>query len=141
MKETLKPGIRYEHKFVVPLSKTVPALYPESEEFVAMPEVFATGFLVGFLEWACIKAINPHLDWPTEQTVGTHIDVSHLAATPPGLQVTATVELIAIEGRKLVFSVEAHDGVDLISKGLHERFIINKDKFVAKVSEKRKANT
>ena len=60
MKESLKPGIRYEHKFVVPQSKTVPALYPESEEFVAMPEVFATGFLVGFLEWACIKAINPH---------------------------------------------------------------------------------
>ena len=46
-------------------SKTVPALYPESPEFVAMPEVFATGFLVGFLEWACIKAINPHLDWPS----------------------------------------------------------------------------
>jgi fluoroacetyl-CoA thioesterase len=139
MKETLKTGIKYEHKFVVPPSKTVPALYPESEEFVVMPEVFATGFLVGFLEWACIKAINPHLDWPNEQTVGTHIDVSHLAATPPGLQVTATVELIAIEGRKLVFTVEAHDGIDLISKGRHERFIINKEKFVAKVSEKRKA--
>jgi fluoroacetyl-CoA thioesterase len=50
MKDTLKVGIRYEHKFVVPLSKTVPALYPESEEFVVMPEVFATGFMVGFLE-------------------------------------------------------------------------------------------
>lgn len=62
MKETLRPGIRYEHRFTVPPSKTVPALYPESAEFVAMPEVFATGFLVGFLEWACIKAINPHLD-------------------------------------------------------------------------------
>ena len=69
MKESLKPGIKYEHKFKVPLSKTVPALYLESEEFVAMPEVFATGFLVGFLEWACIKAINPHLDWPKEQSV------------------------------------------------------------------------
>lgn len=55
MKDTLKPGITYEHKFVVPPSKTVPALYPESEEFLAMPEVFATGFLVGLLEWACIK--------------------------------------------------------------------------------------
>jgi fluoroacetyl-CoA thioesterase len=141
MKETLKTGIRYEHKFVVPLSKTVPALYPESEEFVVMPEVFATGFLVGFLEWACIKAINPHIDWPNEQTVGTHIDVSHLAATPPGLQVTATVELIEVEGRKLVFAVEAHDGIDLISKGRHERFIINKEKFVAKVSQKRKTNS
>lgn len=141
MKDTLKTGIRYEHKFVVPPSKTVPALYPESEEFVVMPEVFATGFLVGFLEWACIKAINPHLDWPNEQSVGTHINVSHLAATPPGLQVTATVELIEIDGRRLVFSVEAHDGVDLISKGLHERFIINKEKFDAKVSEKQKANS
>lgn len=141
MKDTLKTGIRYEHRFVVPPSKTVPALYPEAAEFVAMPEVFATGFLVGFLEWACIKAINPHLDWPNEQSVGTHINVSHLAATPPGLQVTATVELIEIDGRRLVFAVEAHDGVDLISRGLHERFIINKERFDAKVSEKRKAHS
>ena len=137
MKDTLKPGIKYEHKFVVSPSKTVPSLYPESEEFVAMPEVFATGFLVGFLEWSCIKAINPHLDWPNEQTVGTHIDVSHDAATPPGLEVTATVELIKVEGRKLVFTVEAHDGVDLISKGRHERFVINKERFDAKVNEKK----
>jgi fluoroacetyl-CoA thioesterase len=138
MKETLKPGIRYVHTFRVPPSKTVPALYPESEEFVAMPEVFATGFLVGFLEWACIKAINPHLDWPREQSVGTHIDVSHEAATPPGLAVTASVELIAVEGRKLVFAVEAHDGVDLISRGRHERFLIDKEKFDAKLGAKRR---
>ena len=138
MKRALKPGIRYEHKIVVPKSKTVPALYPESEEFLAMPEVFATGFLVGFLEWACIMAINPHIDWPMEQTVGTHIDISHEAATPPGLEVTATVELLEIDGRKLVFSVEAHDGVDLISKGRHERFIINKEKFDAQLRENEK---
>jgi fluoroacetyl-CoA thioesterase len=136
MKETLKPGIRYEHRYTVPLSKTVPALYPESEEFVVMPEVFATGFLVGFLEWACIKAINPHLDWPLEQTVGTHIDVSHEAATPPGLEVTATVELLSVDGKKLVFAVEAHDGVDLISRGRHERFVIDKAKFDAKLGAK-----
>jgi len=140
MKETLKPGIRYEHRFVIPQSKTVPALYPESEEFAAMPEVFATGFLVGFLEWACIRAINPHIDWPQEQTVGTHIDVSHEAATPPGLEVTATVELTAVEGRRLVFNVEAHDGVDLISRGRHERFVINKEKFVARVGAKKKVH-
>lgn len=108
MKDSLKPGIRYQHTFTVPPSKTVPALYPESDEFVAMPEVFATGFLVGLLEWACIKAINPHLDWPREQSVGTHIDVSHEAATPPGLTVTVKVELVAVEGRRLSFSVEAH---------------------------------
>ncbi len=137
MKDTLKPGIRYTHTFTVPKSKTVPALYPESEEFVIMPEVFATGYLVGFLEWACIKAINPHLDWPEEQTVGTYIDVSHEAATPPGLTVTAKVELIAVEGKKLTFLVEAHDGVDLISKGRHERFVINKKKFDERVGAKK----
>jgi fluoroacetyl-CoA thioesterase len=141
MKESLKPGIRYEHKFVIPKSKTVPALYPESEEFSAMPEVFATGFLVGLLEWACIKCINPHIDWPREQTVGTHIDVSHESATPPGLEVTVTVELIAAEGRRLEFSVEAHDSVDLISKGRHERFVINKEKFDAKVGTKKLAGS
>jgi fluoroacetyl-CoA thioesterase len=137
VKESLKPGIRYVHRMIVPQSKTVPALYPESDEFLLMPEVFATGFMVGFLEWACIKAINPYLDWPYEQTVGTHINVSHEAATPPGLEVTASVELIAIEGRKLIFNVEAHDGVDSISKGQHERFIINKMKFDAKTEAKK----
>ncbi len=101
-----------------------------------MPVVFATGFLVGFLEWACIKTVNPHLDWPKEQTVGTHIDVSHNAATPPGFEVTATVELISVEGKKLVFSVEARDGIDLISKGHHERFVITKEKFDAKMAAK-----
>jgi fluoroacetyl-CoA thioesterase len=136
MKDTLQPGIRYEHRFVIPQSKTVPALYPEAEEFLVMPEVFATGFLVGFLEWACIKAIQPHLDWPLEQSVGTHIDVSHEAATPPGLTVTASVELVAVEGRKLSFTVSAHDSVELISRGRHQRFVIIKKNFDAKVGAK-----
>ena len=138
MKETLKPGLRYTHTFVVPSSKTVPALYPESGEFLAMPEVFATGFLVGFLEWTCLMAINPHIDWPREQSVGTHIDVSHEAATPPGLTVTATAELVAVDGRKLVFAVEAHDGVDVISRGRHERVVIDRAKFDARVSAKKR---
>ena len=136
MKDTLKPGIESEFTFRLPGTKTVPALYPESAEFQKMPEVFATGYLVGFLEWACIQAVNPHLDWPAEQTVGTHIDVSHVAATPAGFDVTAKVRLIEVAGRRLLFDVEAHDGVELISKGKHERFIINKDKFDAKMKEK-----
>jgi fluoroacetyl-CoA thioesterase len=71
-----------------------------------------------------------------EPLVGTHIDVSHEAATPPGLEVTASVELISVDGRKLTFAVSAHDGVDLISRGRHERFIIDKAKFEAKVGSK-----
>lgn len=136
MKDTLQPGLSFTHQFTIPVSKTVPSLYPESDEFIQMPEVFATGFLVGFLEWACILCINPHLDWPGEQSVGTHIDVSHEAATPPGFEVTADVELIEVDGKRLIFNVEAHDGVDLISKGRHERFVINKGKFDQRLDKK-----
>ena len=114
----------------------MPALYPEAEEFLAMPQVFATGFMVGFIEWACIKALEPHLDWPLEQTVGTHIDVSHEAATPAGMTVTAKVELLAVEGKKLIFAVEAYDDKDRIAKGRHERFIIDKAKFDARLAAK-----
>lgn len=137
MKSTLKTGIRYEHAFTVPSSKTVPELYPESPEFIEMPEVFATGFLVGFLEWACIMALKPHLDWPAEQTVGTHVDISHEAATPPGLTVTATVELVEVDGKRLVFDVAAHDGVDRIARGRHERFVIDRGKFDARLEKKK----
>src|SRR5512135_3297062 len=140
MKDTLKPGIESQFTFCITGAKTVPALYPESEEFQQMPEVFATGYLVGFLEWACIQAVNPHIDWPAEQTVGTHIDVSHRAATPAGLEVTARVKLVEVDGRRLVFEVEAHDGVELISKGKHERFVISKEKFDAKMNEKKIRN-
>jgi fluoroacetyl-CoA thioesterase len=138
MKESLKAGIEHELRFRVPDNKTVPALYPESPEFRQMPKVFATGFMVGFIEWACIQAINPHLDWPAEQTVGTHVNLSHTAATPPGLEVVAKVKLIEVDKRRLVFEIEVGDGVDVISKGTHERFIINAEKFNAKVQEKAK---
>ena len=76
------------------------------------------------------------MDWPEEQTVGTHIDISHIAATSPGLNVTATIRLIEVDGRRLVFKVEAHDGIETISRGRHERFIINKDKFEQKLMKK-----
>ncbi len=136
MKATLKPGLTHELKFRVPDTKTVPNLYPESPEFQAMPEVFATGFMVGLIEWACILAINPHLDWPAEQTVGIRINVDHTAATPPGFEVSARVRLIEVDGRRLVFDAELNDGVDVISKGTHERFIIDAQKFNLKVKPK-----
>ena len=87
-----------------------------------------------------IKGINPHLDWPKEQTVGIHIDVNHVAATPPGFEVTTKVKLIDVDGRKLIFAVEAHDGIDLITQGKHERFIVHKEKFDAKMKQKKHNN-
>ncbi len=89
------------------------------------------------MEWACIEALRPHLDWPAEQTLGTHVSFSHEAATPAGTRtVTINVRLEKIEGRKLEFHVEAHDGIDRISVGRHERFVIDAARFNAKVLDK-----
>ncbi len=101
-----------------------------------MPRVFATGYMVALLEWACIDAIKPHLDWPAEQSVGTHINVSHLAATPPGLTVTVQARLDEVDGKRLKFTVSAHDGVDTITEGTHERFVIDAEKFSARLQKK-----
>ena len=139
MKPSLQPGLTYQFKFKVPATKTVPQLYPESASFQHMPPVLATGYLVGLLEWACIEAIKPHLDWPREQSLGTHVNFSHLAATPPGMTITVDVRLDKVAGRKLTFSVAAHDGADKISEGTHERFVIDAEKFNARVAEKSRA--
>ena len=136
MKNSLQPGLTYEFKFKVPENKTVPHLYPESPEFQAMPEVLATGFMVGLFEWTCIQAVNPHIDWPREQTVGIDVKLNHIAATPPGLTVTVKVKLEEVEGRKLVFSIVADDGIDKISEGTHDRFIIDAAKFNDKMAAK-----
>ncbi len=136
MRDALKPGLEHEMRYTVPAGKTVPNLYPESPSFQDMPQVLATGFMVGLLEWCCLELVKPYLDWPREQTVGTHVDFSHLAATPPGMTVTVKARLEAVEGRKLSFSVSAHDGADLITTGRHERFIIDAAKFNARLQEK-----
>src|SRR4051812_7632739 len=104
MKSSLQPGLTFDFRFTVPESKTVPHLYPESAAFQDMPHVFATGYLVGLMEWACIEALRPHLDWPREQSLGTHVNFSHVAATPPGRTVTVHAHLDRIDGRKLYFT-------------------------------------
>lgn len=136
MKEYLKPGIKFEFKFEVPPNKTVPDLLPESPEFQQMPRVLASGFMVGLIEWTCIQALNPYLDWPREQSVGIGFNLDHAAPTPPGLTVSIRIELIKVEGRKLTLAVEADDGIDKITAGTHERFVIDAERFNAKVKAK-----
>jgi fluoroacetyl-CoA thioesterase len=139
MTHTLQAGMTFEFTYRVPADKTVPHLFPEFPEGRQMPEVLATGFMVGLFEFACIKFINPHIDWPRQQTVGIHVNLSHTAATPPGLQVTVKGRLEKVDGRRLTFALEASDGVDAISRGTHERFIIDAAKFEAAVEKKRPA--
>jgi fluoroacetyl-CoA thioesterase len=136
MKSSLQPGLTFEFRFTVPESKTVPHLYPESALFQDMPHVLATGYLVGLMEWACIEALRPHLEWPREQSLGTHVDFSHVAATPPGRTVTIAVRLDRIDGRKLYFTLSAHDGVNLISQGTHERHVIDVARFNARLASR-----
>jgi len=138
MKTSLKPGLTHRFTYEVPANKTVPFLYPEVPTFQAMPNVFATGFMVGLMEWTCMQLMEPHLE-PGEGSLGVHIDVSHLAATPPGLTVRVDVECIAVESKRLTFHVKAHDGVDLIGEGKHQRFVVMFDKFKARVAEKANA--
>ncbi|MCX6038254.1 MAG: thioesterase family protein [Chloroflexi bacterium] len=97
--------------------------------------VFSTPALVGLMESAAVAALSGHLS-PGQTTVGGHIDVRHLAATPVGMQVRARAELTAVEGRKLVFKVQAWDEVELIGEADHDRFVIDEAKFVAKVAAK-----
>jgi len=136
MAATLEEGMEFSFSYKVPPDKTVPHLFPEFDEGRIMPDVLATGFMVGLFEFACIKFLNPYIDWPRQQTVGIHVDLSHTAATPPGLTVTVKGRLAKIDGRKLRFELEAHDGVDRISKGTHERFIIDAAKFNAALQNK-----
>jgi len=132
---TLKPGDTLAHTFTITKAKTVPQLYPESAEFAAMPEVFATGFMVGLMEWACIKALGPHLD-AGEGSLGVGIAVSHVAATPPGMQVTVVATCLSIEGRRVSWHVRAEDGIDLIGEGTHDRVVVIWERFNAKITEK-----
>ena len=138
MKSSLAAGLTFAFRYTVPETKTVPHVFHESERFREMPPVFATAYMVGLIEWACIEAIQPHLD-PGEQSVGTGIWVTHSAATPPGLTVTVDLSLAAVDGKRLTFAVRAHDGVDPIGEGRHERFVIDRERFVAKVDAKRAA--
>ena len=138
MKATLKPGLTHRFSYQVPRNKTVPHLYPEVADFQKMPAVFATGFMVGLMEWTCMQLLAPHLD-PGEGSLGVHVDISHTAATPPGLTVTVEAECLAVDGPRVTFKVKAHDGVDAIGEGRHQRFILNWQNFNARVAQKAEA--
>jgi fluoroacetyl-CoA thioesterase len=137
MKDTLRAGASTQFSYRVPATKTVPHLYPEAHEFQLMPTVFATGFMVGLMEWTCLHIIAPHLD-AGEGSLGVHIDVSHIAATVSGQTVTVAAECTRVIGRRLHFHVKAHDGIELIGEGEHQRMVVDWEKFEHRVNKKAK---
>jgi len=138
MKDTLQAGIKASFSYTVPVEKTVPHIYRESPEMQEMPAVFATGFMVALMEWTCVKALAPHLDGG-EGSLGVHVDIGHEAATPAGMTVTVDAEATEVDGRRVWFYVRAHDGVEMIGDGYHQRFIVEWDRFNARVEEKKAA--
>ncbi len=97
--------------------------------------VFATPAMIALAEKTALQSILAYLS-EGESTVGTKLDISHIAATPVGMKVSCETELIEIDRRKLVFSVNVYDEVEKIGEGIHERFIVNDEKFMTKAESK-----
>ncbi len=97
--------------------------------------VLATPVMINLFEAAALECAEGLLP-DGHQSLGTHLDVRHIAATPVGMRVTATAELVAIEGRVLRFRLTAHDARELIGDGMHDRVVVNVDRFVARVARK-----
>ena len=95
-------------------------------------EVFASPAMVALMENAAMNAVAPHLE-AGQTTVGTEISTTHIKASALGATITATATLTAIEGRKLTFAVTAHDGDNIIGEGTHTRFIVDRERFLAKL--------
>lgn len=98
-------------------------------------EVFATPAMIALMENAALDAIAPFLE-ENQSSVGTNISTSHLAASPLGIKVWATAEVIEVDRRRIVFAVKAFDENEMIGEGTHERFVIQTDKFLAKAKSK-----
>ena len=97
--------------------------------------VLSTPHMIGFMEMTCRNTVLPLLDAGYD-TVGTHVNVAHLAASPIGMSVTFTAEVIRVDGRRVEFRVEARDEKEKIGEGTHERAIINIAKFATRLAEK-----
>lgn len=98
-------------------------------------DVFATPVLVAWMEEAAITAVHRHLE-PGQGTVGTTVAIKHLAATPVGMKVRVKARVKEVDGRRLLFTVEAHDEKERIATGEHERFVVNLSKFLDKAAKK-----
>ena len=130
--DELAPGLSGELERVVTEADTADRLGSGS-----LP-VFGTPALVGLMEGAAVQALAGHLP-PGQTSVGGRIDVRHLAPTPVGMRVRARAELLEVEGRRLVFHIEAWDEVEQIGEATHERFVVHEEPFAAQAKSKGKS--
>ncbi|MGH6737517.1 MAG: thioesterase family protein [Bradyrhizobium sp.] len=131
----LKPGLRHRAAMRVGEAHGVPAQEGLFGGAADMPPVFATAQMIAFVEWTCVAALAPYLA-PDQRSVGTRVDMSHTAATPIGMQVTADIELVEVDGRRPRFKVSCHDEREPIGDGFHERTIVDHDRFMTRLARK-----
>ena len=125
----LEIGIKGSSSCTVTLNDTAKALGSGGLDVLSTPK------LIALMENAALLSVRPYLEEGPD-TVGTLLNVKHLAATPVGMTVRAEAELIEIDRRRLVFSVKAWDEVELVGEGTHERFIVDMEKFTNKCNSK-----
>jgi len=130
--EKIAPGLTGHAEMMVGTSDTAPRIGSGRIAVLATPK------MISLIEEAALAAVE-HLLPEGKQSLGTHLDVSHLAATPVGMTVKAEAEVIAVDGRKVTFAVRAHDEMDLIGEGRHERVVVTAASFQARINEKGQA--
>jgi fluoroacetyl-CoA thioesterase len=131
----LKPGLRHSATIRVTEQLAVPASGRLLGATAEMPAVFATAQMIAFVEWTCVAALAPYLA-AQQRTVGTRVEMTHSAATPIAMEVTADIELVEIAGRRLRFAVSCQDEAEPIGDGFHERTVIDHDRFMARLARK-----
>ena len=131
MSDVLKAGITHEMERQVTEDLSAQKVFPH------VPNVYATRAMVGHFEEVCAEMVLPYLA-EGEQTVGIGMKFTHTAATPLGMKVHFKAKLTEVDGKKLTFEVEGFDQVDKIGEAVHQRFIINAEKFNSKMAAKAK---
>jgi fluoroacetyl-CoA thioesterase len=129
MKSTLVPGLRGEATHRVVSADLVSHYDP------AGPPVFGSPFMLMLMEHAAFNAILPHLD-EREQSVGVGFEFEHLAATPAGAMVVARAEILEVDGRRVLCSIEAHDEQEIIGRGRHVRHVVDMERFLKRLRKK-----
>lgn len=124
MDRMLKPGIEYQQTRVVSERDAITFLGEDVQPSLSTPS------MIGWMEFAARDGVKPHLD-PGQDTVGTRVEVEHIAATPLGAEVMYRAKLVGVDGRKLTFEIEAADGKDVVGRGRHERYVIDIERFAA----------
>ena len=131
----LTVGLKAEARMTVTRAMLVPGAAGVFGDFTAMPPVLATMYLVGFMEETAIKCILPHQE-SGQHSLGTDINITHIAPTPEGMDIRAEAELIEVKGRSLRFRVAVWDAAGLIGEGTHRRATIDVARFNDKVAAK-----